>query len=239
MHLREKVYTRENTRTFAIYNLTIFHCSLCDWMVDVMNVSSKSEEGNGARDEDDDSLQEVQGEDGTLCSCLISVAGLLFLFSLAMAFVAVFILSIYFLVVDKGEGGECADTYGHHIWVYFLIKLCVGVCSQFVSHGIARSGSGKDDDDDDDDASSDRKAQRLNKETVSGIVLVLLINIGILVYGGVVLVHDPVCVEYTNTGLYKMAYAMFFIDSSMIFCMTCAGLLKCCREDTLVEHFHM
>jgi len=208
-------------------------------MVSAMNVSSKTEEymsndaSNAAAAAAATELEEEQGEDGSVCAFLINVAGLLFVLSLLMAFVAVFVLSIHFLVYDYGAGGPCANTYGHHIWVYFLIKLCVGCCSQMISAGTVRG----DGDDEGEDATNgvvvmNKKQKSLSKDTVSGIVLVLLINIGILVYGGVVLVHDPVCVEYTHTGLYKMAYAMFFIDSSLIFCMSMAGLLKCCRDDT-------
>lgn len=63
---------------------------------------------------------------------------------------------------------------------------------------------------------------------VSVLVVLLIINIGIQIYGGIVLYHDPVCEQFTNTGLYKMAYSMFFIDSSLFFLVR-STLIACVR----------
>ena len=177
-----------------------------------MNVEDKS------RNSDDSE----QVTDGSFLDCLLAVIQLFLVLSVLIAFISVFVLSIYFLYVDKGKGGECADTYGHNIWVYFFWKLIIGCCSQVLTGGFSRFGK---NDVDADGNPINKNTTTTSGTIVSGLVLVMLINIGILIYGGIVLVHDPVCDQYTNTGLYKMAYAMFFIDSVMLGLLSFFG---CC-----------
>ena len=51
-------------------------------------------------------------------------------------------------------------------------------------------------------------------------------------YGGIVLIHEEVCTQYENTGLYQMAYALFFLDCTFLFIAVCLGFLTClCRSE--------
>ena len=93
----------------------------------------ESEKVDNATDTEDESPQ-----DGSMYDFCVAITTLFLVLSIICAFIAVFILSIYFLVLDHGKGGVCAETYGQHIWVYFLVRLIVGCCSQVLSGGFAR-----------------------------------------------------------------------------------------------------
>jgi hypothetical protein len=48
-----------------------------------------------------------------------AVIGLVFI----GAVVSYVVFYIQFLVIDYGIGGECAETTGHAVWVYFLCRI--------------------------------------------------------------------------------------------------------------------
>jgi hypothetical protein len=100
-------------------------------------------------------------------ACCKAIIFLLIALSLVGSLLAVFVLSIYFLVIDYNKGGICASTTGYHIWLYFLIKSIIGCFSQLFTSKFTATASGEQ---------STKKG--LNNQVISGVVLVLLTNLG-------------------------------------------------------------
>ena len=62
---------------------------------------------------------------------------------------------------------------------------------------------------------------------MTSVLLTLLLHVGMLGYGGIVLIHEKVCAQYENTGLYQMAYALFFLDCTFLFIAVSLGFFAC------------
>ena len=111
---------------------------------------------------------------GGLCGC-IAIAGA----------VTLSVFWIIFLVNDEGKGGICADTTGHAIWVYCIVKMVTASCIQ---GGQANKP----------------KSEDVEADTMTGAMCVILCNLGLLIYGGIVIIYNDPCDQYKNTGLYQM-----------------------------------
>lgn len=158
-----------------------------------------------------------------LCYTLFKLLVLVFLLG---ALVAILCLGIYFLVIDKGKGGDCADTTGKDIWTYFLVKIIIGVFTQCFTTFIAPRADFDAEFKERESKDSGPKPEYNSGHIVSSVLFTLLLHIGMLGYGGIVLIHEVVCDSYTNTGLYQMAYGLFFLDCSFLFIVICWGFMK-------------
>jgi len=163
-----------------------------------------------------------------LCTTLLKLFVLL---ALLGGIVAILSFGIYFLVVDHDKGGSCARGTGRDIWLYFLIKLVIGVFTQCFTTCFAPRGREKKEE---GDAPVQQRAEAADAVDhtagggmVTSILFTLLLHVGMLIYGGIVLIHEEVCDSYANTGLYQMAYALFFLDCSFLFIAVCLCVLKC------------
>jgi len=177
----------------------------------------------------DDSKPPEDSEDSLLLLCT-TLLKLFVLLALLGGIVAILSFGIYFLVVDHDKGGSCASGTGRDIWIYFLIKLIIGVFTQCFTTCFAPRG-GKKEGNADADTDADAKKQHGDASgsgggMVTSILFTLLLHVGMLIYGGIVLIHEEVCQSYVNTGLYQMAYALFFLDCSFLFVAVVLGILK-------------
>ena len=101
------------------------------------------------------------------------------------------------------QGGSCALTTGKAIWVYVIVRLCVGCCS------------------------SNCQQQGQNAETTEAALAsyccYFIINLGLCIYGGIVLFNDDVCDSYKRTGLYQMYSILYWVDVASTFVILTCG----------------
>lgn len=115
--------------------------------------------------------------------------------SLVCGLLAITVLMTYFLVVDDGKGGACAQTSGRAIWIYSIFRLVV---SSF-SAQVCRTEVNEQE-------TQNACPQFLT--TCCGYSIALTVWI----YGGIVIYGADVCDQFKNTGLYKLASAVYIID---------------------------
>ena len=63
--------------------------------------------------------------------------------------------------------------------------------------------------------------QSTGETAAAGAMCAMCINLGMLIYGGIVLIGADVCDGYLKTGLYKLYYVLYIIDcvfNSIIIC---------------------
>lgn len=104
-------------------------------------------------------------------------------------------LTIYFLVVNEGKGGACADTTGRAIWIYTITRMCL----LFVSNQCKVK-----------EPTEDNKFEQYIASCCSG-----TIHVGVWIYGGLVIYGADVCDEFKRTGLYKLISNIFIIDVAL------------------------
>lgn len=173
------------------------------------------------------SVDSSADEDESLCTLCNNLIKLFIVLSLLGGIVAILAIGIYFLVVDHNKGGPCARSVGQDIWTYFLVKLIVGLLTQCIScKGGAEASKGGGESALDSNGERKTETGDVGGGKVTLILGTLLLHVGMLAYGGIVLIHEEVCDSYTNTGLYKMAYALFFLDCSFLFIAVSLGLVQ-------------
>ena len=131
----------------------------------------------------------------TARNCLYTLALTLVPISIVFGLLAITVLIIYFLVVDDGRGGACAQTSGRAIWIYSIFRLVVNCFSAQVYRTEV-------------DKQETQNACPQFLTTCCGNSIALTVWI----YGGIVIYAADVCDQFKNTGLYKIASAAYIID---------------------------
>ena len=167
-----------------------------------------------------------QGGDDGICGLCCNLIKLFAVLALLGGFVSIFALGIYFLVIDHEKGGSCAQSVGNDIWIYFLIKTIVGVATYFASCFTGSDAKNHNGDNSKSLLSVQNGGNDVGGAKVTVILSTLILHVGMLAYGGVVLIHETVCESYERTGLYQMAYALFFLDCTFLFFACAFALLK-------------
>ena len=87
-------------------------------------------------------------------------------------------------------------TTGKAIWVYVIVRLCVSFCSNYCRESISNTN----------------ETTETTKTSLSSYCCTFITNLGLCIYGGIVLFNDDVCDSYKRTGLYKMYNVLYWFD---------------------------
>jgi hypothetical protein len=147
---------------------------------------------------------------------VMALCGCLFVLVCVGGAIASFVFTIIFLVKDEGKGGTCADTAGQAIWTYVIVKTIVGpVSSQCFGGGSSQGEDG---------------AKNGGETRAVSFFCLVIVTLGMLIYGGLILYSPDVCQSYKRTGLYQMYHVLYIVDAVAMIILILAYAATLCFD---------